>query len=172
MDFLAQLLTHPAFQTYVNTHDWVWPVCEMLHYFGMSLMLGLIGVLDLRILGVNKRLPIGSLKPFVPLAIAAIVVNAATGMIFVVGNPVGGPETYLANLSFQLKMGTLLLALVNLVVFRITGLEAKVYAVPAQGDAPAAAKVIAVISIACWLLVIFFGRLLMYNDNLLLFLGM
>jgi hypothetical protein len=68
-------------------------------------------------------------------------------------------------------MATLLLALINLVVFRITGLEEKVYAVPAQGDAPAAAKVIAVVSIVCWILVIFFGRLLMYNDSLLLLLG-
>lgn len=172
MEFFRQLLDIHAMQDYVNAHGWVWPVCEMVHYVGMSLIVGLIGMLDLRILGFCKSLPIGALKPFVPLAIIGFIGNVVSGFVFVAGNPVGGPQAYLENLSFQCKMVVLAIAFINLVIFQVTGLEKAVYATPANADAPGKAKVIAVVSILSWLFIIFFGRLLMYNDTLLLFLGM
>ena len=137
----------------------------------MSLIMGLIGVLDLRILGLFKGLPIGALRPFVPLAVIGFIANLITGLVFVTGTP-SDPVFYIDNLSFQLKMATLVIAGLNLAIFRITGLEEAVYATPANANAPAAAKPIAVVSIICWMFVIFFGRLLMYNDTLLLFLGL
>jgi len=171
LEHLSHTLTIPAMQAFVNGHAWVWPVCEMTHYVGMSLIVGLIGALDLRILGLFKGVPIGALRPLVPLAIAGFVGNLITGIIFVTGTG-SGAEFYVENLSFQLKVALLLLALVNLLVFQFTGMEKAVYDVPANGDAPAAAKTVAIISIVSWTFVIVFGRLLMYNDTLLLFLGM
>jgi ABC-type anion transport system duplicated permease subunit len=168
---LSAALTVPVMQAFVNDHAWVWPVCEMTHYVGMSLIIGLIGTLDLRILGMFKSLPIGSLKPFVPLAVIGFIGNVLTGIIFVTGTA-SGAEFYIENLSFQLKGVALLVAFVNLIIFQITGLEKAVYDVPANGNAPGAAKVIAVISIFAWIFTIFFGRLLMYNDTLLIFLGL
>ncbi|MEY4760788.1 MAG: hypothetical protein RLZZ200_644 [Pseudomonadota bacterium] len=168
---LSQALTIPAMQAFVNDNAWVWPVCEMIHYVGMSLVVGLIGTLDLRILGFFRRMPVGALEPFVPLAVAGFLGNLATGIIFVTGTA-SGAEFYVDNLSFQLKLLSLLVAGLNLVIFRLTGLEKAVYAVPARGDAPPAAKFIAVLSLLAWGFTIFFGRLLMYNDTLLLFLGM
>lgn len=168
---ISAALTLPAVQGFVNDHAWVWPVCEMFHYLGMSLIVGLIGTLDLRILGMFKSLPIGSLKPFVPLAIVGFIGNLVSGIVFVTGNATGA-EFYVENLSFQLKVVMLLLAFVNLVIFQVTGLEKAVYGVPAGGDAPAAAKAIAVLSLFAWAFTIVFGRLLMYNDTLLLFLGL
>jgi hypothetical protein len=44
--------------------------------------------------------------------------------------------------------------------------------VPAGGDAPLSAKVIAGASLVLWFGVIFFGRLIMYNDTLLYALGL
>jgi hypothetical protein len=157
-------------QPFVNANDWVWPVCEMTHYVGMSLIIGIIGTLDLRILGLFKRIPIGALRPLIPWAVVGFIGNLLTGLIFVSGTN-QGPGFYLDNLSFQLKLVFLVLAFVNLVIFRLTGLEAKVYATPAGASAPAAAKAIAGFSLVAWVLIIFFGRMLMYNDTLLIFLG-
>ncbi len=171
LEALSHALTIPAMQDFVNSHAWVWPVCEMTHYVGMSLIVGLIGTMDLRILGLFKRLPIGALQPFVPLAIIGFLGNLLTGIVFVTGTA-SGAEFYVDNLSFQLKLVALLVAGLNLVIFQITGLEKAVYAVPANGDAPGAAKVIAVLSLLAWVCTIFFGRLLMYNDTLLIFLGL
>ncbi len=172
LEQLSQLLSVHVIGNFVNTYAWVWPICEMFHYVGMSLLVGLIGLLDLRILGLFKGIPVKALDRFVPIGIAAFAVNFITGFIFVAGYPDGGPIEYLSNLSFQLKMGTLLLALINLMVFYYSGLHARAAATPAEGDAPVGAKVAAALSLMFWVLVIFFGRMLMYNDTLLLFLGM
>ncbi len=171
LEQLNQWLSIQAVASFVNEYGWVWPVCEMLHYVGMSLLLGLIGLLDLRILGLFKGIPVKAFDRFVPIGIAAFVINLITGFVFIAGTP-DGPNFYLTNLSFQLKMGCILLALINLVVFYYSGLHTRAAATPVGGDTPVGAKVAAVLSLLLWVLVIFFGRLLMYNDTLLLLLGM
>lgn len=171
MNSLSQALTWPWMQELLNAHDWLWPVWEMIHYVGMSLIIGLIGALDLRILGLWKSIPIGAFRPLVTLAVVGFVGNLLGGLFFVTGNATGA-AFYVENLSFQLKVVAMVIALVNLLVFRFSGLEAKVNAVPAGGDAPTAAKAVAWISLVSWIAVIIFGRLLMYNDTLLIFLGL
>ncbi len=171
MTSLSEMLTLPWMQHAVNTYGWIWPVVEMFHYAGVSLVVGMIGALDLRILGMFRSIPIGALRPFVPLAFAGFVANLLGGAVFVTGNPTGA-GFYVENLSFQLKMLALLLAFANLMYFQLSGLEKRVYDVPAGADAPATAKVVAVVSLVAWVSVIVFGRLLMYNDTLLEFLGL
>jgi hypothetical protein len=168
---ISRLLTVAGMQSFVNAHDWVWPVCEMIHYIGMSLIIGIIGTLDLRILGLFKSIPIVAFRPFVPWAIVGFIANLLTGIVFVTGTA-SGTGFYIDNLAFQLKVLFLLLAFTNLVIFQLSGLEKRVYATPVGGDAPASAKAVSAFSLVAWVLVILFGRLLMYNDTLLLFLGM
>jgi hypothetical protein len=157
---------------FVATHDWVWPFCETLHFFGMSILIGTVGIVDLRILGVAKGIPIHVLERFIPLGVIAFIVNATTGFIFIAGNPVGGPMEYLTNLSLGLKMLTVLIAGVNLLIFYVAGVEKALKAVPADGNAPGGAKVIAAVSLTSWIFVIIFGRFIMYNDTLLYALGL
>ena len=142
----------------------------MIHYVGMSLIVGIIGTLDLRILGLFKSLPMAGFRPLVPWAVAGFAGNLVTGIIFVSGKDVG-PAYYTDNLSFRLKMLFLLTAFINLLIFQLSDLERRVYATPAGGSAPTAAKAVAVFSLAAWMLVIFFGRTMQYNDTLLMFLG-
>jgi hypothetical protein len=167
---ISHFLTVPFMQAFVNGHSWVWPVCEMTHYVGMSLIVGIIGALDLRILGLFKGMPIGALRPLVPWAVVGLIGNLLTGIVFVTGTS-SGAVFYIDNLSFQLKGLFLVLAFANLMIFQFSGLERAVYATPAGGNAPVAAKGIAAFSMLSWVLVIIFGRLLMYNDTLLLLLG-
>ena len=101
--YLTFLITLPI-GDFVATHDWVWPFCETLHFVGMCVLLGTVGVVDLRILGVAKGIPIKLLEKFIPLGVIAFFVNMVTGFIFIAGNPVGGPMEYLTNLSLQIKM--------------------------------------------------------------------
>jgi hypothetical protein len=158
-------------RAFVSTHEWMWAVCQMIHYVGMSLIVGIIGTLDLRILGLFKRIPIAAFRPLVPWAIAGFCGNLLTGIIFVTGKD-AGPSYYTDNLSFRLKMVFLLLVFVNLFLYQYSNLEKKVYATPAGASAPLAAKAVSAFSLIGWLMVIFFGRTMQYNDTLLLFLGM
>lgn len=172
MDAIAQILVSTPIDEYVAAHDWVWPVCEILHFFGMALLIGSVGLVDLRMLGVAKGLPIKALERFVPLGVIGFAVNVLTGLVFVAGNPVGGPQEYLGNLAFQLKMILVLIAGINLLAFYATGIARTADAVTPEGTAPTSAKVVAIVSLVAWFGVIFFGRFIMYNDTLLYALGL
>jgi hypothetical protein len=98
--------------------------------------------------------------------------NVTTGLIFVGGNPVGGPQEYLGNLAFQIKMILILIAGLNVIAFYVFGIARAADATPADGDAPTSAKFVAALSLLLWFSVILFGRYIMYNDTLLYVLGL
>jgi len=172
MQAISDFLITLPIGDFVATHDWVWPLCETLHFFAMSVLIGTVGAVDLRVLGFLKGIPIRLLDKFVPLGVISFFVNLTTGFIFIAGNPVGGPMEYLTNLSLQIKMLLVVIAGINLLVFYLTGLHRALEAVPADGNAPVGAKVVAGISITAWIFVIIMGRFIMYNDTLLYALGM
>jgi hypothetical protein len=172
MEAFSNFLIGTGIGDYVAAHDWVWPLCETLHFFGMSVLLGTVGAVDLRVLGVAKGIPISVLDKFIPLGVAAFIVNLVTGFIFIAGNPVGGPMEYLTNLSLQLKLVLMLIAGINLLIFYATGIHRSLETVPAEGNAPGGAKAIAAVSLFAWIMVIVMGRFIMYNDTLLYALGL
>jgi hypothetical protein len=170
METLGNLLTIELMVAFVD-RAWVWPAGEILHFVGMALLIGTVGALDVRILGVGKGVPIKALAPLIPIGVAGFAMNALSGFVFVTGNPIGGASEYLGNFAFQIKMVLILLAGINLLAFHLAGVSRSAEALPADGDAPRAAKVIAFASLALWIGVIFFGRMIMYNDTLLYALG-
>jgi hypothetical protein len=171
MEAISTWMASLGLAYYVNKWEWVWPLCEILHFVGMSLLIGTIGAMDLRILGLGKSIPIAALERFVPLGLAAFAINAITGFIFVAGNVSGPPLDYLSNLSFQLKMIFIAAAGMNALAFYVFGVARGAAATTPGGNARPLAKVVAALSIFIWLGVICFGRLIMYNDTLLLALG-
>jgi hypothetical protein len=66
----------------------------------------------------------------------------------------------------------ILIAGVNLAAFYFMGIARDLESVAPGGDAPVSAKVIAIVSLVAWFGIIFFGRLIMYNDTLLYALGL
>ena len=172
MDAITRFMLSTGIDNFVATQDWVWPVCEILHFFGMALLIGSVGLVDLRMLGIAKGVPIKALERFIPLGVIGFLVNATTGFIFVAGNPVGGPQEYLTNLAFQIKMVLILIAGLNLLAFYVTGIARQADAITPEGIAPMSAKVVAALSLLLWFGVIFFGRFIMYNDTLLYALGL
>jgi hypothetical protein len=172
MESLASILESLNLGTLVNAGDWIWPLCEIIHFVGMALLIGTVGLLDARILGLARGIPVASLERLVPWGIAGFVMNAITGFIFVAGNPIGGPIDYLGNLALQIKMVLILIAGINLLVWYKTGIAAKANQTAPDGDVVPAAKAVAIVSLVMWFGVIVFGRLIMYNDTLLYALGL
>ena len=172
MEAFSDFLIGLGIGDFVATHDWVWPFCETLHFVGMCVLLGTVGVVDLRVLGVAKGIPIKLLERFIPLGVIAFLVNLTTGFIFIAGNPVGGPMEYLTNLSLQLKMLLVLIAGVNLLLFYVTRIHESLDSLPPDGDASGGAKAVAAVSLGAWIMVIVMGRFIMYNDTLLYALGL
>jgi len=140
---------------------WAWPLCESLHFIGMAMLVGVAGVIDLRLLGMAKGLPLGPLQRLMPWAALGFVINLITGFVFIAGNPrqyVGPP----LSLSFAAKMLFILLAGLNVLLFYITGLKRLVDRVEAGHDAPLGAKVSAAVSLFLWVGVMYWGRMLQF----------
>jgi hypothetical protein len=160
----------PLAMLWVNDYDWAWPVCEMIHFIGMALLIGSIGLLDFRMLGFFKGLPIHKLEALVPLGIAGFIANLITGTIFILANPAGGPITYLTTLAVQIKLVLILIAGLNALAYYVTGISKQMAVIGPNDNAPLNARLIAGLSLVLWFGVILFGRLIMYNDTLLWFL--
>lgn len=135
--------------------SWGWPVVEILHYFGLTVLIATVGLFDLRLLGVAKSIPITALHRLVPLGVAAFVANIVTGAMFFIS----AADQYMYNPAFQLKVACIAIAGVNVVVFyRFAAASLKT----GVADAPPLAKVLAGVSLTAWVCVIMFGRLITY----------
>jgi hypothetical protein len=161
---LSGVLDSATLDRLVVEYSWFWPICELLHFIGLTLLVGVTGLLDLRILGLAKGLPMAPIHRLVPWAIGGFALCVASGAVFVCGDPFNEPVVLLRNLSFQLKMLFVAVAGLNVAFFYAGGMHRKVAALGPGGDAPAAAKLIAGISLGCWIAVIYFGRMIPWAD--------
>jgi hypothetical protein len=132
-----------------------WPMLQTLHLVGMTLLLGAVGLFDLRILGLAKGIPPAALHKLIPWGVAGFLLNATTGVLFFIGNP----DQYAFNFAFRLKLAAMVLAGLNLLLFYGTAYGA-VKAVPAGGDAPLRAKILTGVSLLSWTSVIVCARIL------------
>jgi len=171
METLAAIIASTGVGKFVTAHDWAWPTAEIIHFFGMSLLFGTIGLLDLRILGVAKGLPIGQLERLVPWGILGFLLVFMTGFMFVSGEP-STLEFLRGNFSFRVKMVFIFLAGINALIFYVFGVSREVDQLGPDADASVGAKVIAGTSLVLWVGVICLGRLIMYDATLLMALGM
>src|SRR5262245_12095092 len=84
----------------IRVSTWLWPLCEILHFFGLSLLIGVAGLFDLRLLGFMKRVPISAAWTLMPWAKAGFALAALTGVTFFVG----APDQYIDNPAFYAKV--------------------------------------------------------------------
>ena|ERR1700674_161715 len=147
-------LASTEFSKLMVQNKWWWAFMMDMHFIGLSLLVGVIGALDLRMLGFAKELPIAPLHRFVPWAIAGFVINLATGVLAFIGMPL----FYTYDMAFWLKMLAILLAGVNVGVFYLTGVFRQVERLGPGEEAPISAKFIAASSMALWFAVIMLGR--------------
>ncbi len=130
------------------------------HVVTMSLFAGLIIMMDLRLVGWgNLRTPISQLqKRLFPWQMFLMVVTSIAGLLLLYSKPI----TYYGKLFFWIKMGLMLLAGINALVFHMT-----TYRDVAKWDTdrvlPTPARLAGAFGLFLWVGVIVFGRLTPYN---------
>jgi uncharacterized membrane protein len=139
----------------------VWPVLEEFHFLGLILLLGTIGLLDLRIFGFFKALPLAPLLRFVPWAIAGFAMNVITGMLFFVGMP----AFYVYNADFHVKVFGVLLAGANILLFFCTDAFSECDLLGPNEDAPPFARFFAATSLLLVFAVIVLGRYMPFFEE-------
>lgn len=162
--FFRYWLRWPSLEGFMAL-PWAWPLCETFHFIGLILLVGAVGSFDLRLLGVAKGLPVGTLRRLLPWGVFGFVLCAVTGGLFVLGLGANLPgvnafDVVMTDIWLQLKLLFIVIGGLNLFVFHATGTARAVEAVGPGDDAPPLAKAIAGTSLCLWLGVVVFGRLI------------
>ena len=156
--WLVHWLGHaaPPVQTFMRT-AWGWPIMESVHFIGLSMLIGCIGLFDLRLLGLGKRIPIAAAHKLIPWGIAGFAINITSGSTFLLTEP----NQYIYNPSFHFKILFVTIAGLNALSFYAFSWR-RVTADGAPADAPRYAKLVAAVSLSMWIGVIVCGRLLTF----------
>ena len=157
MDVFVHWLRATPASEWINRSTWIWPLCESLHFMGLSLLVGITGFFDLRLMGFFRRVSVSAARDLMPFALIGFAINVVTGLVFLTGLP----EQYARNPVWWYKVGFLMLAGLN-ALFYETRLSAKVLALGPGSDTPTAVKLIGLVSLVSWFAVLYCGRMLAF----------
>jgi hypothetical protein len=138
----------------------VYPLIETTHVLMLCVFLGMIALLDLRLLGLGLRgvpvsLVAGRLLPWAFVGFVAMVIS---GMLLFYSGPVRAG----ANIFFQIKIGMLTLAGANALLFHVT-----IYRRVANWDCdaipPLRVRMAGLFSLVLWSAVVICGRMQAYS---------
>ena len=140
-----------------------WAFMMDLHFIGLALLIGTVGILNLRVLGFEKRLTGASLHRLMPWAMAGFGINVLTGTLAFIGMP----SYYAFDAAFWLKILAVLLLGLNAAVFYLTDAFESVERLGPGDEAPRLAKLVAGSSLFLWFAVITLGRYIQsYADTI------
>jgi len=141
--------------TAIRNSLYLFPLIESVHVIGLTLVVGTILIVDLRLLGLAS-----TRRPFSAVAAdglkwtwIAFVVTAASGALMFVTNA----STYYHNVYFRTKMALLVLSGLNVLIFDRTA-RRSIYTWDEKSKVPGAGRVAATVSLVLWIGVIFLGR--------------
>jgi len=137
----------------------LFPIIEGSHIMALSFSVGMIMILDMRLLRISFRSETVSsiMEQLMPFTLAGFAVEMLTGVLLFLTQAV---KAY-GNTFFRIKMILLLLAGINAVYYQV-----KYYPKMAEWDrtaTPFGVRVIAVMSLALWAGVIACGRTMAYE---------
>jgi hypothetical protein len=135
---------------------WVFPLLESIHVLSVVFLFSSILIVDLRIMRVSAlNYPIQLVyKELVPWSWAAFAISCISGL----GLFISRPGAYAENPAFQIKMCLLLLAGVNLALFKLKSSNDKAHAEDVNQYAFSREEYQACLSVLIWASVIFAGR--------------
>ena len=152
MDNFLMMLENLELSQWVLGSIWGYPVFLTFHSLGLGLLVGLLMVIDLRVLGVAKPLPLSELRRLMPWVWLGFALNAASGIVLFMAD---ATKDYYSN-SFRWKIFSIVVGLVIAVVLNRSVLRED------TEDTPGIAKVLATLSLVSWLGAIVSGRLIAY----------
>ena len=136
---------------------WAFATIITLHTFGMGVLVGANAVLDLRLLGVARGIPLGSMRTLFTVMWAGFWLNLVTGSIlFAADATTRGPSVLFWTKITFVAAGVLTMVRIRRDVY-------------GAGEDPVAisstAKRLAVVSLLVWVAAITSGRLLAYVQS-------
>src|SRR5437868_3919612 len=143
LEFFRWLVNSPWSHA-INSHEWVFPAVQSLHFMGFAMSIGTIAMVDFRLLGLGMRrqAPAELAADLEPWTRAGIAVMLITGPLMFSTDAVA----YHYNPSFQFKMVCLALALLMHFTLHRRAVRADAH--------PITAKLAAALSLSLWTAVV------------------
>jgi hypothetical protein len=133
---------------------WAYPLVLTLHTVGLALLVGFNWAVDLRLLGVARNVPVLSLERLFTVMWWGFWINLCTGIILLMADA----TTKMTSWVFGVKMAFIIVAMLVL-----RQLQVKVFRLPDLNKLiPQSAKVLAGVSMFCWVMATTAGRLMAY----------
>jgi hypothetical protein len=159
LQHLCQLLYDSHIGTAIRESDNAFPIIESVHVLGITLLVGTIAVLDLRMLGLILRpIPVTRIaRAVLPLTWSGFAVMFASGFLLFWAE---AAKNY-SNPAFRVKLILLALVALNPLIFHTT-IYRRVEQWETLEISPWRARVAALASLTLWCGVIISGRLIAY----------
>ena len=140
----------------IRENESLFPWIESIHVLAITLVVGSIAIVDLRLLGLASRdRSVAALtRDVLPCTWVAFAVALLTGVLMFISNAVN----YAHNFYFQIKILLLVLAGANMLFFHfVSGRDVAVWG-NSIGTTPARARLAGGASLLLWIGVVAFGR--------------
>ena len=141
-------LENTSLALWVSTSLWAYPFLLSLHIVGLAVIVGIFSMRDLRILGLFSALPINAFFSLGKLAITGFVLNAISGFLLFTSQA----SVFVTSVPFLSKLSCIALGMI--LAFFIQSRLEKIIELHT--------KLLAIISLACWVTAIVAGRLIAY----------
>ena len=133
---------------------WAQPTVLTLHTMGMGVLVGASWMLDLRLLGISRNMPLSAFRWVFRAVTVGLIVNVVTGVLLFAQR-----ATSLGTaMPFLIKMGLVIASVATLVPLRSLVLRSDADECEVGGSA----RLLAIASILAWSGAITAGRLLAY----------
>jgi hypothetical protein len=156
MNFLDWLQNTPV-AIFVAETLWAYPLLETLHTLGMAMLLGTLGLINLRVLGYKSALSLIGTRDLLPIAWIGFTVNAASGLLLFTSDAVN----FFSSNTFRVKITLILLAGINAAILSRRLYEQGVTEV-AVGNSDSTMKLLAFSSLVFWVVAVICGRIYAY----------
>jgi uncharacterized membrane protein SirB2 len=160
LEKFAAWLADTPFSIQLHESLYSYTIIESIHVIAITLFVGTIAMVDLRLLGLAfKGTPVSQMNARVlPWTVAGFAVMIVTGLLLFYAIPV---RTY-HSVWFRTKMILLVVAAINIWLFH-TRVERNREKWDTAPVAPLGARISAGVSLFVWTFVIVFGRFIAYN---------
>ena len=132
---------------------WAFPMVLTFHTIGLAVLIGASWVLDLRLLGIGRHVPLSAFRWVFPTVAVGLAINLLTGVLLFIKNA----ATWGVALPFFVKMALVVASVATLLPIRAIVLRGD-----EQRDVGSNARLLAVASILAWSAAVTAGRLLAY----------
>ena len=153
VDFMAWL-EQRSFAVAIAQSSWLFPILEIVHLLGLTVVVGSVFMMDLRLLGLwgRDRTVSEVISSALPWTWSAFLVTFIAGALLFSSNA----STYYGNLPFRIKLGCLALAAANMLVYHLG--VARELSRWERTTPPPAARAAGAISLILWIIVVASGR--------------